>query len=616
MISETLAIAVQHHQAGRLQTAEQIYRQILAVEPNHADALHLLGVVAGQLGKHELAIEHIGRAIGLKGDEAAFHSNLGIAFKDQGKLDEAIEYFRRALELQPGYAEAHHNLGNALRVQGKLDEAIAAYRRVLELKPDLAEAHSSLGAALQDQGKLDEAIACCRRALELKPNYAGAHNNLGLALKDQGKLDEAVVCYRRALELRPELVRVHSSLLYTLHYCPGYDAQAIYEEHRRWNRQHAEPLAQLIQPHLNDRDPNRRLRIGYVSPDFRNHPLPIIAGPLFRAHNHQDFEIYCYSDVVCPDGITASFRSSADVWRNIVGLTDEQLAERIRQDRIDILVDLCMHMAHSRLLVFARKPAPLQVCWFAYPGTTGLGTIDYRLTDPYLDPPGLNDRHYSERSVRLPDTFWSYDPMGAEPAVNDLPARAKGHVVFGCLNNFCKVNAAVLSLWARVLRAVEGSRLIMLAKEGSHRRHTQRLLEQQGVASDRVTFFALQPRPRYLELYHDIDLGLDTFPYNGHTTSLDSFWMGVPVVTIVGQTAVGRAGLSQLTNLGLPELAANTAEQFVGIAVGLAKDLPRLSKLRASLRERMQCSPLMDGPRFARNIEAAWRTLWQRWCAR
>jgi predicted O-linked N-acetylglucosamine transferase (SPINDLY family) len=616
MIPETLAIAVQHHQAGRLHAAEQIYRQILAIEPNHADALHLLGVVAGQLGKHELAIEHIGRAIGLKGDDAAFHSNLGIAFKDQGKLDEAIACYRRALELQPGYAEAHHNLGNALRVQGKLDEAIAAYRRVLELKPDLAEAHNSLGAAFQDQGKLDEAIACCRRALELKPGYAGAHNNLGLALKDQGKLDEAVACYRRALELRPELVRVHSSLLYTLHYCPGYDAQAIYEEHRRWNLQHAEPLAQLIQPHLNDRDPNRRLRIGYVSPDFRNHPLPIIAGPLFRAHNHQDFEIYCYSDVVCPDGITASFRSSADVWRNIVGLTDEQVAERIRQDRIDILVDLCMHMAHSRLLVFARKPAPLQVCWFAYPGTTGLGTIDYRLTDPYLDPPGLNDRHYSERSVRLPDTFWCYDPMGAEPAVNDLPAREKGHVVFGCLNNFCKVNAAVLSLWARVLRAVDGSRLMMLAKEGSHRQHTLGLLEQEGVASDRVTFVALQPRLRYLELYHDIDLGLDTFPYNGHTTSLDSFWMGVPVVTIVGQTAVGRAGLSQLTNLGLPELAANTAEQFVGIAVGLAEDLPCLSKLRASLRQRMQRSPLMDGPRFARNIEAAWRTLWRRWCAR
>jgi predicted O-linked N-acetylglucosamine transferase (SPINDLY family) len=319
--------------------------------------------------------------------------------------------------------------------------------------------------------------------------------------------------------------------------------------------------------------------------------------------------------VVRPDVITARFRSCADVWRNVVGLTDEQLAESVRHDRIDILVDLCMHMARNRLLVFARKPAPIQACWFAYPGSTGLSTIDYRLTDPYIDPAGLDDDHDSEQSIRLPDSFWCYDPLVNDLAVDTPPMLEKGHITFGCLNNFCKVNAAVLSLWARVLRCVDRSRLLLMAAEGSPRQETLAQLEREGITPDRVTFVTHRPRAQYLELYRGIDIALDTVPYNGHTTSLDSLWMGVPVVTLTGPTAVGRAGLSQLMNLGLPELIAFSPEQYVRIAVELARDLPRLGELRATLRGRMQASPLMDGPRFARNVEAAYREMWRRWCA-
>ncbi len=257
----------------------------------------------------------------------------------------------------------------------------------------------------------------------------------------------------------------------------------------------------------------------------------------------------------------------------------------------------------------------MQVCWLAYPGTTGLETIDYRLTDPHLDPPGLNDDDYSEQSIRLADTFWCYDPLSSQPAVNALPALEKGHITFGCFNNFCKVNAGVVKLWAQVLKAVDRSQLLVLAPEGSHRHDTLDLLEQEGVTPDRVTFVAGRPRAQYLELYHRIDVGLDTVPYNGHTTSLDSFWMGVPVITIVGRTVVGRAGLSQLRNLGLPELIAESPEQYVRTAAGLANDLRRLAGLRATLRERMLNSPLMDAPRFARNVEAAYRRMWRRWCA-
>jgi predicted O-linked N-acetylglucosamine transferase (SPINDLY family) len=272
-------------------------------------------------------------------------------------------------------------------------------------------------------------------------------------------------------------------------------------------------------------------------------------------------------------------------------------------------------MAFGRPLLFARKPAPVQVCWQAYPGTTGLSTIDYRLTDPHIDPPGLFDRYYTEESVRLPDSFWCYDPLASEPAVHSLPALERGYVTFGNLNNFCKVNDDVLRLWARVMRAVDRSRLIVLTGEGSHRKRTLEFFEKEGVASERISFHRLMPRPKYLELYHKIDIGIDTFPYNGHTTSLDSYWMGVPVVTLVGKTVVGRAGLSQLHNLGLPELIAHTPEQFIEISVRLANDLQLLGQLRATLRERLEKSPLMDAPRFAKNVEAAYREMWQRWCA-
>jgi predicted O-linked N-acetylglucosamine transferase (SPINDLY family) len=345
---------------------------------------------------------------------------------------------------------------------------------------------------------------------------------------------------REALELKPDYVMAHSNLVYTRVFCPGYDAQTLYDESRRWNQQHAEPLARLIQHHSNDRSPDRRLRIGYVSPEFRNHAESFFTVPLLSAHDHQNFDIFCYASVVCPDEVTARFRSYADFWRNISGLNHEQVAQLIRYDGIDILVDLTMHMARNHLLVFARKPAPVQVCWLAYPGTTGLSSIDYRLTDPNLDPPGLYDRYYSEESVRLPDAFWCYDPLASEPAVGDLPALDKGYITFGCLNNFCKVNVSVLRLWARVLKAVDRSQLVLLAAEGSHRQHTLDLLEQEGVKPDRVTFVGRRPRPQYLRLYHHIDIGLDTFPYTGQTTSLDAFWLGVPVITIVGQTAVAR----------------------------------------------------------------------------
>jgi protein O-GlcNAc transferase len=551
-VQQAFNLATQHHQAGRLSEAETIYRQILAQQPNHDGVLHLLGVIAYQSGQHQQAIELISRAIAVNPRQSTYQNNLGNVFKELGRIDEAI----------------------------------AAYQVALQLKPD----------------------------------YAYAYNNLGVALKADGQFDAAIKAYRTSIRFKPDNMIAHDNLLFCLNYHPDYSSRAIFEELVHWNRLHAEPLKKFIQPYVNDRDPERRLKIGYVSGDFREHVVGRNLLPLFKAHHHESFEIFCYTNSNHSDAVTDQLHSYADVWHNITSMSDQQAAQIIREDQIDLLVDLALHTGGNRLLIFAHKPAPVQLTFMGYPGTTGMDAMDYRLTDPYLDPPGLFDSHYSEESIRLPNTFWCYDPQASEsraaaPDINALPALQSGIVTFGCLNNFLKVNDGVLQLWAKVLAAVPHSHLILLAPAGQARRWVQDKLQAQGIDAMRVEFVEHKPRADYLRSYHRIDLGLDTLPYNGHTTSLDSFWMGVPVVTLVGQTMVGRAGLSQLSNLGLKELAAQTPDEYVNIAVKLARDLPRLAELRKTIRQRMEASPLMDVPHFAHDIETAYRQMWRRWCA-
>jgi len=654
-VEQAIQLAYQHHQAGSLAEAEKLYRQILAQQPAHPDALRLLGTLAVQTGHSDAAVDLFRQALRTRPDHAETHNNLGNALEAGGRLDEAISAYRRAIELTPDYAEAHYNLGIALqdagRVEqavvsyrqairlkpfeagshynlgialhglGRLDEAIAAYRQAIRLKPNFAEAHINLGNTAKDADQLDEAVRAYRQAIRLKPDLAEAHNNLGNVLFQMGELDEAISAYRQALRLKPGHPTAHGNLLFASLYHPASEPRSLFQQAREWKLQHAEPLKQFVHPHAIDRDPawtsassvEPRLRIGYVSPDFRDHPVGRYLLPVLAAHDHEAYEIFAYSNLPAADEITAKQKACCDAWRDIAGLSDERVAEMIRQDGIDILVDLALHTRDHRLLVFARKPAPVQVTWLGYPGTTGLDTIDHRITDPYLDPPGLDDAHYSERSIRLPNTFWCYDPLTLEPEVNSLPCLEKDFVTFGCLNNFCKVNDAVLSLWAGVLNAVPGSRLLLLAPHGASRRRVLDRLGKDGVAPDRVEFVPKLPRSDYLRAYQRIDIALDTFPYNGHTTSIDAFWMGVPVITLSGKTAVGRAGASQLNNLGLPELIAQSREQFMQIAAKLAKDLPRLTELRRMLRERMQASPLMDGPRMARDLEAIYRRIWRDW---
>jgi protein O-GlcNAc transferase len=600
--------------SGQREEAIAVCRRATALSPGFAPAFNNLGLALTAHRQLDAAIAALSEAVRLRPEFAEAWFNLANARQKRGDLSAAVADYRRAIELRSDWTKPHINLGNTLQALRQFDAAAASYQQALALQPDNVDALNNLGSAERDRGHVDEAIAAFRHCLAIRPDFHIAYCNLGNALRDSGRIEEAVDAYRRAVELCPHDLISHSNLAYAVHFHPQYDAASILRENRHWDAVHAAGLRRERHGHMNDRNPERRLRIGYIGADFRDHCQSLFTIPLLSHHDRAHLEVLCYANVPSPDDVTRRIMQYADGWRVTTGRSDRDVADEIRTDRIDILVDLTMHMSNGRPLVLARKPAPVQVAYLAYPGTTGIAAIDYRLTDPYLDPPNVGDADYSERSLRLPETFWCYDPLANEPSPGPLPAQAAGRVTFGCLNNFCKVNVPTVALWAGVLDAVAESRLLLLSPGGTHRDQLLGQFREAGIDAERIEFVEYRPRKQYLELYRQIDIGLDTVPYNGHTTSLDSFWMGVPVVTRVGHTVVGRAGLSQLSNLGLAELAACNDKEFASIATTLAADVPRLTALRATLRERMQRSPLMDAPRFAHNVEAAYRQMWRAWC--
>jgi protein O-GlcNAc transferase len=613
---EQLKSGLSHHQAGRLAEAENIYRQILAQQPDHVDALNLVGAVAIQMDRTYEAVELIRRAIQLKPDFAEAHANLGTALAKVGKFDEAISAFRQAVQLKPGVAEMHINLANALKSNRRIDEAMASFREAIRLKPNDAAACYHLANLCKDTGRFDEAIALYRQAIRLKPDLAEAHGNLGSVLKNVGQFEEAIACFRQAIRFKPDDDISHSGLVFAMNYQPDRDAGEILAEHRAWSDQHARPLMGEAIPHSNERLPERRLRIGYVSGDFRRHPVGQFFIPLLEHHDRRIVEIFCYSNLQHPDDMSERMKGACDRWRDIIGLADDVVAKMVRSDEIDVLVDLSGHTAGNCLRVFARKPAPIQVTYLGYANTTGMTAIDYRLTDALADPPGMTDHVNVEKLWRLPGCAWCYQPL--EDALEIRP-RGNAPITFGCFNAFAKINPRLTAIWAELLKRVPGSRLLLKSAGAGVESAQRGLISQiaeQGIAAERIEMLGqiLDPR-RHLEFYNRVDVALDTYPYHGTTTTCEALWMGVPVVTLAGSTHVSRVGVSLLTTVGLPEMIAQSAEEYISIAAGLAGDLPRLAELRRTLRARMRASPLMDAPRFARDIEAAYREMWRNWCA-
>jgi predicted O-linked N-acetylglucosamine transferase (SPINDLY family) len=428
-------------------------------------------------------------------------------------------------------------------------------------------------------------------------------------------LDGAIAANRRTIEVDPHDVGGHGNLIYALTAHEACDAQTLLAEHRAWAVRHAEPLTAAAAPHAREAPGGRRLRVGYVSAHFRNHAVSFFSEPLIAAHDHERFEIYLYSDVKNADQVTARFQGHADAWRDTAGATDDALAQTVRQDRIDILVDLAGHIGPNRLLVFARKPAPVQVTYLGYQNTTGMSAMDYRLTDAHADPPEMTDPFYTERLVRLPRAFFCYRPPQPAPEVSALPTLASGQITFGSLNQPIKLRPTTWETWARILAAVPCSRLLVLAYPGGQfERRARDMMADRGVDPDRLEVVGRRPRYDYLQLHERIDLALDSFPFNGHTTVCEALWMGVPSIMLEGTSYASRFGGSVLVNLGLEDFLARSVDEYVQIAVAWAGQPERLAELRGTMRERMRASPLVDAAGFARNVEDAYRQMWLGWC--
>lgn len=598
-----------------LDEAVASYRRAIGLKPDYAEAYNNLGNVLKSQDKLDEAADAYQQAIRLKPDFAEAYNNLGVIFQKQDRLDEAIAHCRQAVSLKPDFAEAHGNLGDALYALGRLDEAIASSTRALELKPDSAETYNSLGTVLRERGRLDEAAACSRQALQLKPDFAEACNSLGNTFQAQGRLEEALACYRQALSLKPDSTIAYSNLLYTMQYMDTVTPAEVFSEHQRYAERFETPLKAHWQPHTNSRAPERRLKIGYVSADLYNHAVAFFIEPILAHHDKSQVEIYCYYNHIKRDAHTDLIAAHADHWLACSKINDEQLAERIRDDGIDILVDLSGHTGYNRLPVFARKPAPVQATWIGYAGSTGLTAMDYRITDEKMDPPGLTEPYHSESLVRMADSGVAYRPAPDCPPVNPLPALTADTFVFASLNNLIKINASVINLWARILKALPHARLMLgnVTDDGIRQRVIERF-GQVGVEANRLI---LQPRmsfSEYLALHHTIDLALDPFPYNGGTTTMHSLWMGVPVITLAGGHMVSRVGVSALAHLDLDAFITHSEEEYLQRTLQIAQDLPGLDRVRQSLRERMSGTSCEPGS-ITRHLEMAYRDMWRKWCA-
>ena len=647
--AELFAEALRCHQSGRLAEAERLYRRVLTLDPCHADCLHLQGVIGLQTERPDLAVTSIQRALRITGMVAMFHSNFGLALQQRHRLDAAIAHFRQAIRLETDFLDAHFNLANALREHKNFVEAEACYRLVLALKPEFSkayhsfgtayaaqeafheaayryhrvallnpefpEAHYDLGRMLGQLGSFGAAISARRKSLVLRPDYPEANFNLGTSLQGQGRVDEAIVSYRRALCLDPDFDEARSDLVMALHYSDKCSDADIYAEARDASRR--KPMPGRLRNFRNTPDPLRRLRVGYVSADFREHPVAYFLERVLASHDPADIEIFCYSSAAAADTVTDRLKGLAHSWRSIAGVPDATAAEMIERDGIDILLDLAGHTAHNRLSLFALRPAPLQVSWIGYFGTTGLEAIDYVLADRFVALEG-DEAFFSEKIWRLPGCYLCYEPHRFDAPIGPSPALRNGYVTFGCFNNLSKISPSVIGAWTRILNAAPDARLFLKTRnlaDAATRRDVLARFGAAGLEAGRLRLEGASPLAQAMAAYNEVDIALDPFPFGGGTTTAETLWMGVPLVTLRGERWTGRMSESILQSLGLGSWVMPDAEGYIARAVHWAADPAFLARPRDALRETLLASSFCDGPNFTRSLESAYRAMWRNWCS-
>ena len=649
-IAELFARATEYHRAGQLGQAEQLYLELLQAEPGHVETNNLLGAVYGARGNLDAAIRCFQRVVELAPAHYMAPFNLGLTLERQGNLPGAIDWYRRVLALKPDYAEAHNKLGSLLERRGDFDAAAECYVRAVTHQPDHVDAHNNLGAFLANRGALDAAAECfqralalkpdfvsamnnmgfvaaqqkdfdaaigwLRRALQVQPNHLDAHNNLGTILARQGNTDAAMAEFQRVLQIQPAFATALSNYLLSLQYHSSVSLASLATAHQQFEARYAAPLRAGWTPHANTPDRQRRLRLGFVSADLGLHAVGLFLIRAFEHLDRQQAEIVCYSDRLSRDTMTRRLREAATIWRDVRALDHEALAAQIRADAIDILFDLAGHTDTNRMLTFARKPAPIQISWLGYVGTTGLTAMDYVLADRF-EVPETAEPHLVERVLRMPDGYVCFEPPSDAPPVSPLPASQRGFVTFGSFNHPAKITSHVIALWARILSRVDSARLVLKFAGfdvPSVRERIESAFASHGISAERLELSGWSAHDELMRQYQHVDIALDPFPYGGGLTTCEAIWMGVPVVTCPGETFASRHALSHLSNAGFTESIAETLDQYAELAVALALDLPGLAAIRSRLRQQVTNSPLCDGQRFADNLLAVLRKAWIEWC--
>jgi predicted O-linked N-acetylglucosamine transferase (SPINDLY family) len=600
---------------GDLRAACACYREAVDAAPGYAKAHLNLGIGLEATDDADGAIAAYELALAIDPKNVYANYNLGKLLYTRGALSRVEVLLRTALECKPVFPEAKVVLAGLYEEQGKLDAAAAALVAALEQKPDYAGALYNYGLILRKQGKLEAAANSLSRAIKIAPDMLPAYAALGPIQRGLARIEESVETFRAARKIAPERLDMLSEELLTLNYSEDVSNKVLFDIHRTYGAQIESAYLRRFETSSNTRDPERCLRIGYVSGDFYRHPVALFLIPVLELHDRSSCEIYCYSTGIIEDEVTRQIRGLTNAWRHATTMTDTELADEINKDGIDILVDLAGHSGTVRLGVFAQQPAPVQVAWLGYLNTTGMTRMQYRLCDGYSDPPELSDSLHTEILYRLPNSQWCYRSFISIDPSETPPFLKNGFITFGSFNHMAKLSKTVRRYWSEILRLLPSSRLIFVGiPEGHAREDLLRYLEDTGVSLERVQCVPYVTLYEYFQWFNAVDIALDTTPYSGGTSTCDALWMGVPVVTIPGSRSVSRSAASILSAIGLSEWIASTPEHYIRKAVEFAQQEAVITNLRKTLRHRMRESPLMDEPRFVRDIENAYRNMWRAWC--